>query len=101
MGVDDVGPESSEEPPQFMEGHEVLADRDGPGCVAKRLVADAPGFQLGNERTGSRHADHFHAGLGKGSELWAQEEHEAHVDRGDVDEFLADQCAQRDRATCR
>ena len=101
VGVHDVGLESSEELPQFDEGHEVLADCGGSGRMAEGLVADAPRFQLRHERAGSGHPDHFHAGLGKGTELRAQEEHQAHVDRGDVDELLPDQRAQRDRATCR
>ena len=101
VGVDDVGLEPPEELPQFGERHEVLADRRGPGRMVEGLVADAPRFQLGDERAGSRHADHLHAGLGKGSELRAQEQDQAHVDRGDVDELLPGQRAQRDRATCR
>ena len=84
-----------------MERHEVLADRDGPSGVAKGFVADTPGLQLRDERTGSRHTDHFHTGLGESAELRAQEEDQAHVDRGDVDESLPDQCVQCDRATCR
>ena len=99
--VDDVGIESPEELPQLDKCHEVLADGGGPGGVAEGLVADTPRFQLGDERSGSRHADDVHAGFGKGAELRAQQQHQAHVDRGDVDEPLPGQRAQRDRATCR
>ena len=42
VGVDDVGPQSSEEPPQFDKRHDVLADRNGPRGMAQGLVADAP-----------------------------------------------------------
>ena len=101
VGVDDVRPKTPEELPQLDERHDVPADGDGPGGMAQRLVTDAPRFQLGHERSGSRHSDHFHAGLGKRTELWPEQQHQAHVDRGDVDELLPDQCAQRARATCR
>ena len=101
MGMDDVGIEPPEEPPQLVQRHDVLADRDGPRRVSQGLVTDAPRLQLGHVRSRSRHPDDLHAGLGERSELGAEQEHQAHVHRGDVDQPLPDQPAQRARATRR
>ena len=73
VGVDDVGLEPPEEPPQLGQGHHVLADGRGPGGVTQGLVPDAPGLQLGYEWPGSRHPHHLHTGLGEGSELGTEQ----------------------------
>ena len=98
--MDDVGLEPAKETPQLQKGQNVLADGDRPGRVPQGHVADAPCFELGDERSGSRYADHLHAGVGKGSELWTEEQHQAHVHGGDMNQPLPDERAHRVFATC-
>ncbi len=100
VGVDDVGFEPPEEPPQFGQGHHVLADGHGPGGVTQGLVSDAPGLQPGYVRSGSRHSHHLHSSFGKGSELGAEQQRQAHVHRGDVEQPLPDERGHRALLTC-
>ena len=54
----------------------------------------------GTNGPGADTPDHLHPHIGKGPELRAEEQHEAHVDGGDMDQLLPGQRAQRARATC-
>ena len=99
--VDNVGLQPPKELPQFTQGHDVLGDGNRPGGMPKRNMTDSPRLQLRDVGPGCGHADDLHAGRREPTELGAQEESEAHVDRGDVDEPLSGQSTHIDPVSCR
>ena len=100
MGVHDVRSEVPEQPAQLQEGQDVLAGGDRTRGVLQRHMTDAPGFEFRDVGPRGRDTDDFHPRVGERSELPAEQQHQAHVDRGDVNQFLPDQSAQRAPAAC-
>ena len=95
VGVDDVRPEFPEQALELDQGQDVLSDGDGPCGMFQWHVGDAPGGELVDEGTRRGHADDLHAGVGERPQLRAEEEGQADVRRGDVDEATAREVAHR------
>ncbi len=86
VGVDDVGPEPAEQLHQLRKGQQVIARRHRAGGVPEGMVGDAPGGELVDERTGCRRRRHLHARLGESAQLRSEEQGQADVGGGDVDQ---------------
>ena len=86
VGVDDVGAEPTEQPVQLAEREHVLVGRAGPGGVTQRMVHDAVGLQGGDERSRCRRGVDLEAGVPERPQLGPEQQLEADVGGGDVEE---------------
>ena len=86
VGVHYVRAESPEQPVQLEQADQILVRGDRAGRVAQRVVGDPVGFQPGGVATWSRRGMDFVPCIAKRAQLRAQEELEAYIGGGDVQE---------------
>ena len=80
------GRSPAQQPVQLRRRPDVVQDRHAPGGMAQGDVADAGALEVGHEGAGCGDADHVEAGGGERGELGPEQQGQAHVRRGDVDE---------------
>ena len=90
VGVEDVGAQRAEQPHELAERPQVLERVVRAGEGGHVDVADAHRGEVGDVRSGGRHADHLVAGVGEGPQLRPEQPVEAHVGGGEVDDQSGD-----------
>ena len=86
VGVDDVGPQPPEQAVQPAGGTDVAGQGETTGGVRERDMAHTRGDELWDVWSGCRYADNVVAGVGEGAELRSQQEGQADIGRGEVDQ---------------